>query len=70
MRMHVVLWAPGERARPGRRDVDPTEQSPRADRETPATQSGPVPKEPSSDTSEGGPRTSGPGPNNLTRGLP
>lgn len=73
MRIHTIWWAPDDRARPGRRGAAPStpnQKSPRADREMPPTESGPTPTEPPSDAAEGGRRTSGPGPNDLTRGLP
>ena len=69
MRMHVTLWASDDRASRGQRSGTPQEGT-RADRPTPVTEPGRTPTETPADTETGGQRISGPGPNDLTRGLP
>lgn len=72
MRMHDPLWAPDDRSRGGGAESFGTrEEGAPADVAKPVTEeSGLAPTESPPDTEKGGQRISGPGPNDLTRGLP
>ncbi|MNY03721.1 hypothetical protein D3C86_1363550 [compost metagenome] len=67
MRMHALCWAPDDR-NGGNSESFTSEESKRPDLEKPVTKSDLTPTPP--DTEKGGQRISGPGPNDLTRGLP
>lgn len=72
MRMRDFRWAPDDRANRGQRGTPggTPEAGARADRRKPEAESGQHPAEPPPDTEKGGERISGPGANDLTRGLP
>lgn len=74
MRMHDPLWAPDDRTRGGtsggaESSIPPGESS-QADLAKPVAESGPTPTETPPETEMGGQHISGPGPHDLTRGLP
>ena len=72
MRMHDPQWAPDDRTRSGGKESDVTsDESTPADVAKPVAESGLGATEaPTDDTERGSQRISGPGPNDLTRGLP
>lgn len=74
MRMHATRWAPDDRNSPGQGGGEepfaPPQESLRAGRGKTEAPPDPTPTEAPSDTATRGQRVSGPGPNDLTRGLP
>ena len=70
MRKHDHRRAPDDRTSRGKVETFTSEEGSRADLSKPMAESGRPPGEISSDSERGGQRISGPGPNDLTRGLP